>query len=120
MGGIGEKILTAFIALFTVAVFGLCGIAFWCAFDNESNRITEGVVIDKEYNSAYTTHSHIKSGDVYINVPQFHPENYNILLEGEKDGKTVTYWKRVTAQEYSVYNIGDYYPKKGENDNGWP
>ena len=112
---IREKILAAFTALIIIAAFGLCGVAIWYVADNESNRISEGIVIDKDYNSAYTTYNHIKSGNSYINVPQFHPENYNIRLEGKKDGEPVTYWKRVTEQEYSAYEIGDYYPEEDED-----
>ena len=113
---IREKILAAFTALIIIAAFGLCGVAIWYVADNESNRISEGIVIDKDYNSAYTTYNHIKSGNSYINVPQFHPETYRIRLEGEKDGETVTYWREATEHEYRIYNIGDYYPNKEENN----
>ena len=112
----GEKAVHVFVALLVAVAFAVIGFAVAAVITNESNRISEGVVIDKNYSSAYTTYSHIKSGNVLVNVPQFHPERYRIQLEGEKDGETVTYWRSVTEQEYSDYEIGDYYPDKGE----WP
>ena len=109
-----EKIIWAFIALAAIIAFGLFGMVVSSTITNESNRITEGVVIDKGYSPTYVTYSYIKSVDVLVNIPQYHPERYSIRLQGEKNGKTVTYWRSVTAQEYSDYDIGDYYPDKGE------
>lgn len=109
-----DRIRVAVMVLFIVFVFGLLGIGIASAVENENNRITEGVVIDKEYDSPYTTYNNIKSGNTTIRVPQYHSETFSILLEGTKGGKTVTYWKEVTGQEYADYNIGDYYPEKGK------
>lgn len=109
-----DRIKHGVLVLFMVFVWGLIGVSFASAIANESNRITEGVVIDKDYDSPYTTYNSIKSGDVTIRVPQYHSETFSILLEGTKDGETVTYWKEVTGQEYADYNIGDWYPKGGK------
>lgn len=109
-----ERIWCGFLVLFFVFVIGLLVAAFASAIANENNRNTEGVVIDKDYDSAYTSYSQIKSGDIYIRVPQHHSETFSILLEGTKGGETVTYCKEVTGQEYADYNIGDWYPKGGK------
>ena len=109
-----DRLQVAFLVLVIVVLFGVFGLGIAKAVENENNRITEGVVIDKEYDSPYTTYNSIKSGDHTIRVPQYHSETFSILLEGTKDGETVTYWKEVTGQEYADYNIGDWYPKGGK------
>lgn len=78
---------------------------------NESNRISEGVVIDKSYSPAYTSYQHIHHSKGSTAIPTYHAETYQIRLQGEKDEKTVTYWRQVTEQEYHSVNVGDYYPK---------
>lgn len=110
-----EKGLYIFLALFFVAVFAVIGTAVAFSVANESNRISEGVAIDKDYRAAHTTHNYIKSGEALIPVPQNHPETYHIKLQGEKDGEAVAYWREVTAQEYRTYDIGDYYPEEDED-----
>jgi len=108
-----ERAWLAFVALVCVVFVGFVGAVIAGAVVNESSRIAEGVVIDKEYNSAYTTYNHIQSDDITIRIPQYHSETFSIRLEGTKDGETVTYWKNVTEQEYADYDIGDWYPRKG-------
>ncbi|MBQ8687963.1 MAG: hypothetical protein IJ512_05390 [Ruminococcus sp.] len=75
------------------------------------NYIDEGLVIDKDYDSAYTSIVSCSngSGGTYFQTV-YHPESYQFLLEGEKDGETVSCWISVPESEYDKYNIGDYYP----------
>lgn len=101
------------------AVFVFCFLAIftgiaWGIF-NETNRISEGVVIDKSYSPAYTTTSTVHRGERTFAVPEYHAASYSIKLQGEKDGETVTYWRNITEQEYHEVDVGDYYPPKGED-----
>lgn len=66
---------------------------------NESNKISEGIVVDKHY-----------SFKVY-NGKLFLPERYELEIQGDKDGETVEYWFEVTESEYNSYEIGDYYKR---------
>ena len=96
----------------TVVLIGLLvGCIGWAIY-NESNHLTEGVVIDKDYSPACTTYTHTNGGKTV--VPQYIAANYQIRLQGEKDGETVTYWRTVTELEYHAVDIGDYYPPGGE------
>lgn len=55
------------IATVTVLVLVLCLPLYWY-WENSRNKITEGVVIDKDYHSAYTTITYIHSDDMTIPV----------------------------------------------------
>lgn len=105
-----------FVEMFVKAIFALCVLAILCGIGwgifNESNRITAGVVVDKSYSPAYTTTNRIHSGDRTVAVPEYHAAQYCIKLQGEKDGKTVTYWRNVTESEYHDLDIGEHYPPK--------
>ena len=85
--------------------------AFIAAIKNQSNRISEGTVIDKNYTQGYTETVYRQIGN--NNIPQsvYHPESYSLEIQGVKDGETVTYWFHCTAEEYERYSIGDYYKK---------
>lgn len=84
---------------------------FFALAENESNRISEGTVVDKYYKNAYTSIICRNINDVMMPQPIYHPETYQLQIEGEKDGEMVTYWFECTADEYHQYNIGDYYGK---------
>lgn len=81
---------------------------------NESNRISEGVVVDKSYSPAYTTTHTVHRGEQVFMTPEYHAASYSIKLEGEKDGEVVTYWRSVSEKEYHQVSIGDYYPPSKE------
>lgn len=91
--------------IFAAVIAGFVYAITW-GIDNEANRITQGVVIDKDFNAGYTSTSGSKDSGISI---YHHPASYNLLIEGRKDGQVVQYWKEVTAEEYAKYNIGDYY-----------
>lgn len=101
-----EKIMIVFSILIVVAIILVIAGALIGVFKNEANRIAEGVVIDKYFDSGYTSTSSSKDSGISI---YHHPASYNLLIEGRKDGQVVQYWKEVTAEEYAKYNIGDYY-----------
>lgn len=82
---------------------------------NEGNRLSAGIVIDKSYNPAYMTTHTTKIGENTVATPQYYAASYQIKLQGEKDGETVTYWRTVTESEYHAVNIGDYYPPEEVN-----
>lgn len=93
-GGIVTVVVSLLIALVVSAVM------------NESNRINEGEVIDKWYNAAYTTTT--QGGGIW-----YHPEEYWLEIEGQKNGETVQYRFKVPEVEYVEYQIGDWYGKEG-------
>lgn len=79
------------------------------SIENEKNKITEGIIIDKSYTVAYTTYAITRVGKPPVLTPIYHPEKYSFQLRGEKDEKTVTYWLTVPKEDYNEYKIGDYY-----------
>lgn len=62
-------------------------------------------------NDAYTTVIYNKVGDTQIPQNVYHPESYQLKIQGEKDEEIVVYWFECTAEEYQQYSIGDYYKK---------
>lgn len=105
---ISEHAVKIIIAIVMMIVTGVIAIAIIALVENENNRISEGVVIDKHYSNAYTTVEYIKVGDTTIPQNVYHPESYKLEIQGEKDGEIVTYWFECTAEEYQQYKIGDY------------
>ena len=72
---------------------------------NEKNRISSGEVIDKQVEAGYSDfHASSKAASAHSRDTA-----YYLLIRGEKDGKTVEYWREVSADEYSRYEIGDWY-----------
>lgn len=106
-----EHVMEIIIAIFMIFVAGLMALAIIASVENEINRISEGVVIDKNYSNAYTTVVYTEVGDTKIPHNVYHPESYKLKIQGEKDGEIVTYWFECTAEEYQQYKIGDYYMK---------
>ena len=107
-----EKIFHIVLVILVACIFIACvaGVVYAIKWniDNEANRITEGVVIDKDYDPARVSSSYTKETGAHTH---YYPERYRLLLEGRKDGESVQYWKEVTAEEYAAHNIGDYYGK---------
>lgn len=94
----------ACIAIVIIIFFGITA-----SIENEKNKITEGIIIDKSYSAAYTTYTSVKIGETTVMQPRYHPEKYSFQLRGEKDEKTVTYWLTVSKKDYIEYKIGNYY-----------
>lgn len=72
------------------------------AWENESNRISTGTIIEKEYNDDYYT---------YVNKALIHhDESYYFTIRGEKDEKMVEYYFEVDKTTYDNYSVGQVYP----------
>lgn len=93
----------------TIAALIILVVALVCDISNANNRITEGVVVDKQYHAAYITTPYTGSKDNRIAIPKHHPERYVFTIEGDKEGRTVQYTFDVTATQYEQYSIGDYF-----------
>lgn len=65
----------------------------------------EGVVIDKNYTSAYTTMT--SSGKALI--IQYHPESYSIKIQKEVEGKNKSIWIDIDQATYQNIETGEYY-----------
>lgn len=78
---------------------------------NEGNRITSGIIVDKEYNTAYG-YSSANANDSTFRYDQYYrPAEYRLCIEGEKDGRLVRYWFEVPEDEYAKYQVGDFYTR---------
>ena len=93
-------IIMAFIVVIMIAAIALI-------VKNESNRISEGIVIDKHYTSGYTRYN----GDDKSRSLISEPPQYHLLLSGNKNGKTVEYWCEVTEDEYNSVKIGEFFKR---------
>lgn len=92
------------IILLAVALILICVFAI---INNEINRISEGTIVDKQIQTGYSD-AYISNGTGSYNAL---PTQYLFLLEGEKNGRTVRYWTKVSAEEYSEFRVGEYYRK---------
>ncbi len=78
---------------------------------NEGNRITSGIIVDKEYNAAYGYSSGNANGSTFRYDQYYRPAEYRFCIEGEKDGKQVKYWFDVPEEKYAQFQIGDFYTR---------
>lgn len=76
------------------------------AASNANKRITAGKIINKWYYAAYTS----TNAEGYV---EFHPAQYWMEIEGQKNGEIVSYYFQVPEAEYFMYQIGDWYGKEG-------
>ena len=91
----------------TFVVIGLIVLAVAFLVSNESNRLSEGVVVDKSFSSGYSS----VSGDRDDISAYSRGDSYQLCISGEKNGKVVRYWFECTELEYTTYKVGDYYKK---------
>lgn len=96
------------VALVIISVLGV--ILFVC-IKNESNRISEGTVVYKDYTSAWT------SAGSEGSPARYHPAKCTLTISGEKNGEYVEYTFDVPESEYVMYNVGDHYPKTHKEEN---
>ena len=85
-------------AISVIAVIAICV--------NESHRISEGTVVDRNYTAGYTS---VATKD---RPATYHPSRCTLTISGTKDGEYVEYTFEVPEAEYAKYNIGDHYPKE--------
>lgn len=92
---------------FLILVFAMIVGAIAIGVQNESKRITEGIIVDKQFFAEQSYYSGTKDSSTYHHSP----ERHLFLLRGEKNGKTVEYWCEVSAEDYDRYRTGEYYRK---------
>lgn len=67
--------------------------------------VKKGVVVDKDYDPAYTTYMVQTIGKSTTMQPIFHGESWRLKLEdGDETG-----WVSVDETTYHEYEVGDYY-----------
>lgn len=89
-----------------IAVVMVTALIIGGAVYNECNRISTGIVVDKDYTPGYTTTTYIN------NFPstQYHPPHWQLTIEGEKEGEIVQYSFSVDETTYHKYDFGSQYP----------
>lgn len=92
---------------FLILVFAMLVGAIAIGVQNESNRITEGIIVDKQFFPEESYYSGTRDSSTY----HHNPERHLFLLRGEKNGETVEYWCEVGPEDYDRYHTGDYYRK---------
>ena len=95
------------VALAILVVAVLLVVAVMGAVQNEMNRISSGIIVDKNYSPEKREYRQDKNGVISYT---YSSEKYYLCIEGEKDGKTVQYWFSTSPVDYAKYNIGDNYP----------
>lgn len=98
------KVIIAFIFVVLIGTF-VVGIASTVL--NESNKISNGVIVDKWMDEGGTRYSSNKDGGHMYS----YPPSYHFTIEGDKDGKTVEYSFSVSESDYNAYKIGDEYSR---------
>lgn len=68
------------------------------AITHGRNKISTGVIIDKEYTSGF------------YSTDYWEPPSHRLTIRGEKNGKIVEYTFEVDEATYNKYNIGQSYP----------
>ena len=98
-----DNIIDVIIGIVIVIILAVCLVS--CII-NYNNKITTGIVVDKDYSAAHTSVRYYddKAHTVYV------PERCTLTIEGEKEGKIVQYTFEVPESEYVQYKIGDNYP----------
>lgn len=91
-----DNFIEIIVALVIVSVLGV--IVFACP-KNESNRISEGTVVYKDYTSALTSAGSENS------PARYHPAKCTLTISGEKNGEYVEYTFDVPESEYVMYNV---------------
>lgn len=72
----------------------------------------EGIIIDKYYREAHTSHSMMYIGKSMIPKTTHHKESWNFKIEKEIDGEKRSITVKVNEDTYNQYNIGDYFKKE--------
>lgn len=95
-----EFYITEFITVLIIfVVIFLIGAVIVGLVLNETNRLSERCIVDKQYNPA-----RFIDGSYY-------PSTYRFTIAEEKNGKSVRYSFLVTKDDYEKYKIGDWYKR---------
>ena len=104
-----DKMLNICLGILVVMLIGLViiGVIAIGAIirNNEDYGIVEGIIIEKDHNSAWTQYTY--SGKIY--VPIYHPESWKIKIKKEVEQIEKTRWVEVKEGTYNNLDIGDYY-----------
>lgn len=105
-----------------IILFAICSViiifAVAWAIHQAATQPKEGVVVRKDYKSAYTTTSfttiHNSNGTTTrVPIQQYHEATYQIVIKGiNSKGEEDLGYYNVTPIEYENIKIGDYYIKQ--------
>lgn len=105
-GGILEIFLIGLMIMLSVGII----VALICVIaSNVDYGEREGIVIDKQYCSAYTTTTFVYTGKVMIPNTQYYPEKWKIQIKKEINKEEKSIWTSVDENTYNNIKIGDYY-----------
>lgn len=90
-------------------IMGLTVVLICTIASNTEYGEREGIVIDKQYHSAYTTTMYIYVGKVLMPTMQYYPEEWEIQIKKKIDEEEKTIWTSIDENTYNNIKIGDYY-----------
>ncbi len=101
-----------FAAIIFIVALGVIAAIFGLEIANARNRISSGIIVDKEYDPGFSRSSAQMNSEGMGYYDRYsRPPQYQFCIEGEKDGEIVRYWFDVTPEEYGKYNVGDPYSR---------
>lgn len=104
-------VLEAFLILLVLIIALVIILVVYIVRQDIEFGVKEGIVVDKKYNSAYTTMMYTGQ----VTIPQYHPESWEIKIQKEINGENKSIWVTVDETTYHTLNINDYYPKEEVN-----
>lgn len=108
-----EKISIIIIILVTIFLILIFGAFCYSIYQYADYGIKQGIIVDKQYESAYTytayTTSYIGNDTIRIPHQEYVSEKYKIKIQKTEDNKIKSIWLEVTSEEYNTLNIGDSY-----------
>ena len=73
---------------------------------------THGIVVDKHYKAAYTTHGVTRVGKTSVPTSTYHPEQWYLKLRDcDCKGKCRVGNRAVTHKDYDRFQVGIVYPE---------
>ncbi len=69
-----------------------------------------GIIVDKQYHSAYVSYTSSYVNGSHISIPTTHPQRWSIKLQK----KEKTLWIDISEKEYNELKIGDCYNCRNE------
>lgn len=98
-------VVNTFVVIIFIVVIGLFAVAIVGGVLNESNKISNGIIVDKWMDEGETRYSSGENGGHMYS----YPPSYHFTISGDKDGKIVEYSFSVSESDYNAYKIGDEY-----------
>lgn len=98
-----------FIEIFAILFIALVSFLIgFMIYKNVSFGTKQGIVIDKEYHSAWVSYTSSYVNGSTISIPVTHPQSWSIKIQ--KDDKDL--WIDISESEYNQIKIGDCYQCK--------